>query len=147
MSDSIWFQRFSIEDLRQRNHMTLVKHLDIEFTEVGNDYLTATMPVSEKTQQYMGILHGGASCVLAETIGSVAANYVIDYSKFRAVGQEINASHLRPVKNGGVVTGIAKPLYIGRRSHVWEIKMYNDQEKMTCISRLTMAVIEIGRLT
>ncbi len=139
---SIWFQHFTLEDIQDRNHATLVSHVDIEFTEIGDDYLKATMPVSEKTQQYMGILHGGASCVLAETIGSVAANCVIDHSKYRAVGQEISASHLRPVPNGQIVTGLAKPLHLGKRSHVWEIKIYNPAGKMTCISRLTMAVID-----
>lgn len=143
---SIWFQPFTLEDIQDRNHTTLVSHLDIEFTEIGDDYLKATMPVSEKTQQYMGILHGGASCVLAETIGSVAANCVVDQAQYRAVGQEISASHLRPVPNGQIVTGIAKPIMLGRRSQVWEIKLYNPEGKITCISRLTMAVIDKKRL-
>ena len=142
---SIWFEPFTLEQLHHRGLKTMVHHLDIEFTEIGDDYLTATMPVSEKTQQYMGIIHGGASCVLAETIGSVAANCVIDHSKFRAVGQEISASHLRPVSSGKV-TGIAKPIMLGKRSQVWEIKLYNDQGKMSCISRLTMAVIDVEKL-
>lgn len=142
----IWFQPFTLNDIQDRNHTTLVSHLDIEFIEIGEDYLKATMPVSEKTQQYMGILHGGASCVLAETIGSVAANCVVDHAKYRAVGQEINASHLRPVSNGQIVTGIAKPIHLGKRSQVWEIKLYNPEGKTTCISRLTMAVIEVNKL-
>lgn len=147
MTTSIWFEPFTLEQLHSRGLKTMVHHLDIEFTEIGDDYLKATMPVNEKTQQYMGILHGGASCVLAETIGSVAANCVIDHTKYRAVGQEINASHLRPVPHGEAVTAIATPLMLGRRSQVWEIKLYNDQGKINCISRLTMAVIDAGRLS
>lgn len=143
---SIWFEAFTLEQLHRRGLKTMVHHLDIEFTEIGDDYLKATMPVSEKTQQYMGILHGGASCVLAETIGSVAANCVIDHAKYRAVGQEISASHLRPVPHGKVVTGIAKPIMLGRRSQVWEIKLHNPEGKITCISRLTMAVVDIEKL-
>lgn len=143
---AIWFQPFTLNDIQDRNYTTLVSHLDIEFTEIGEDFLKAIMPVSEKTQQYMGILHGGASCVLAETIGSVAANCVIDHSKYRAVGQEISASHLRPVRNGQIVTGIAKPIMLGKRSQVWEIKLYNPEGKITCISRLTMAVVDVNRI-
>jgi 1,4-dihydroxy-2-naphthoyl-CoA hydrolase len=143
---SIWFEPFTLEQLHHRGLKTMVNYLDIAFTEIGEDYLKATMPVSEKTQQYMGILHGGASCVLAETIGSVAANCVIDHAKYRAVGQEISASHLRPVKHGETVTGISKPIMLGKRSQVWEIKLYNDQEKISCISRLTMAVINVEKL-
>jgi 1,4-dihydroxy-2-naphthoyl-CoA hydrolase len=142
---SIWFEPFTLDHLYQRGLKTMVNHVDIAFTEIGDDYLVATMPVSDKTQQYMGILHGGASCVLAETIGSVAANCVIDQSKYRAVGQEINASHLRPVSTGKI-TGIAKPIMLGKRSQVWEIKLYNDQGKMNCISRLSMAVIDVEKL-
>lgn len=142
---SIWFQPFSLEELHRRGLRTMVHHLEIEFTEIGDDYLKATMPVSEKTQQYMGILHGGASCVLAETVGSVAANCAIDHHKYRAVGQEISASHLRPVSSGKV-TAITRSIMLGKRSQVWEIKLYNDQGKMSCISRLTMAVIDIEKL-
>ncbi len=142
---SIWFQEFTLNDIQDRNHATLVHHLDIQFTEIGENYLKAIMPVSKKTQQYMGILHGGASCVLAETVGSVAANCVVDHAKYRAVGQEINASHLRPVPNGELVTGVAEPIHLGRRSQVWDIKIYNRQGKMTCISRLTMAVIPLQK--
>lgn len=143
---SIWFKSFQLDEIQDRNHSTLVSHLDIVFTEIGENYLKATMPVSEKTQQYMGILHGGASCVLAETIGSVAANLVIDCSQYRAVGQEINASHLRPVPNNQSITGITSPIHLGKRSHVWEIKLYNQEGKINCISRLTMAIIDLSKL-
>jgi 1,4-dihydroxy-2-naphthoyl-CoA hydrolase len=145
---AIWFDEKIdvLECLKQRNHGTLCDHIGIEFTEIGDDYLTATMPYSEQTRQYMNILHGGASCVLAETVGSVAANLVVDQNKFRAVGLDINANHLRPVTKG-LVTGIAKPIMIGRTTQVWEIKMVNDENKMTCISRLTMSVISAEKLT
>lgn len=142
---SIWQKPFSLEDLSNRNQRTLVDHLEINFTEIGDDYLTATMPFGENTQQYMGILHGGASCVLAETVGSVAANFVIDHEKFRAVGQEINANHIRPVSQG-LITGTARPVHLGRSTQVWDIKMTNDQGKLTCISRLTMAVIKLEKI-
>ncbi|MCD8524362.1 MAG: hotdog fold thioesterase [Gammaproteobacteria bacterium] len=138
---SIWFKPISLDDLESRNRHTLVDHLGIQFTDIGSDYLTAVMSVSEKTQQYMGILHGGASCVLAETVGSVAANCVVNAALYRAVGQEISASHIRPVPFGERVTGIARPIHLGQRSQVWEIKMYNEKNKINCISRLTMAIV------
>lgn len=136
----IWFSEFSAEKLndRPKNHMGAF--LDIRFTAVGEDSLTATMPVDARTHQPAGILHGGASVVLAETLGSVAYYMCIDPDKYQAVGLEINANHLRPVKNG-LVTGICKPLHIGAKTHVWEIKIYNDKGKMNCISRLTVAII------
>jgi len=136
----IWFSEFSAEKLndRPKNHMGAF--LDIRFTAVGDDSLTATMPVDERTHQPAGILHGGASVVLAETLGSVASYMCIDPDKYQAVGLEINANHLRPVKSG-LVTGICKPLHIGAKTHVWEIKIYNDKGKMNCVSRLTVAII------
>lgn len=114
--------------------------LDIQFTEVGDDFLKATMPVNERTHQPAGILHGGASVVLAETLGSVASFMCIDPKKYIAVGLEVNANHLRPVKSG-LITGICKPLHIGAKTHIWEIRMYNDRGKMNCVSRLTVAII------
>lgn len=142
---SIWFKPFNIDDMEQRNQKTLVSHLNIVFTEVGDNYLVATMPVDDTTKQYMGILHGGASCVLAESVGSVAANYVIDSEKYRAVGQDINANHVRPVSSG-LVTGIATPFHLGKSSQVWDIKIINENKKLICISRLTMAVISLEKL-
>jgi len=142
---SIWFKPFEVNEVQQRNQKTLIHHLNIVFTEVGDDYLVATMPVDDTTKQYMGILHGGASCVLAESVGSVAANYAIDHEKYRAVGQEINANHLRPVSSG-LVTGIATPIHLGRASQVWDIKITNENQKLICISRLTMAVISLDKL-
>lgn len=136
----IWFSNFTPEMLndRPKNHMGAF--LDIQFTEVTEDTLSATMPVDERTHQPAGILHGGASVVLAETLGSIASYMVIDPDKYQAVGLEINANHLRPVKSG-LVTGICKPLHIGAKTHVWEIKIYNDKGKMNCISRLTVAIL------
>lgn len=136
----IWFSNFTPEILndRPKNHMGAF--LDIQFTEITEDTLSATMPVDERTHQPAGILHGGASVVLAETLGSIASYMVIDPDKYQAVGLEINANHLRPVKSG-LVTGICKPLHIGAKTHVWEIKIYNDKGKMNCVSRLTVAVL------
>jgi len=136
----IWFTEFSPKQLndRPKNHMGAF--LDIQFTKIEEDTLTATMPVDERTHQPAGILHGGASVVLAETLGSIASYMCIDPDKYQAVGLEINANHLRPVKSG-LVTGICKPLHIGAKTHVWEIKIYNDKGKMNCISRLTVAIL------
>ena len=136
----IWFSNFTpaILNDRPKNHMGAF--LDIQFTEITEDTLSATMPVDERTHQPAGILHGGASVVLAETLGSIASYMVIDPDKYQAVGLEINANHLRPVKSG-FVTGICKPLHIGAKTHVWEIKIYNDKGKMNCVSRLTVAIL------
>lgn len=136
----IWFSEFSPQQLndRPKNHMGAF--LDIQFTKIEADSLTATMPVDERTHQPAGILHGGASVALAETLGSIASYMCIDPQKYQAVGLEINANHLRPVKSG-LVTGICKPLHIGAKTHVWEIKIYNDKGKMNCISRLTVAIL------
>lgn len=136
----IWFSNFTPEALNDlpKNHMGAF--LGIQFTKVAEDTLTATMPVDERTHQPAGILHGGASVVLAETLGSIASFMVIDPEKYQAVGLEVNANHLRPVKSG-LVTGICTPLHIGAKTHVWEIKIYNDKGKMNCVSRLTVAIL------
>ena len=115
--------------------------LGIQFTEIGSDYLKATMPVDHRTKQPFGILHGGASVVLAETLGSVGAALVVDLNEYVCVGQEINANHLRSVREG-LVTGITKPIHLGSNSHVWEIKIYDQSEKLICISRITVAVLK-----
>jgi 1,4-dihydroxy-2-naphthoyl-CoA hydrolase len=138
---SIWFHKPSLDDIYKRGENTMVPFLGIEFTEVGDDYLKGTMPVDHRTKQPLGLLHGGANCVLAETLGSVAANYCIDNSKYFAVGLDINANHLRSLR-GGLVTGIAKPLHMGKTTQVWEIKIENEEGKLACISRLTMAIVE-----
>ncbi|ANH82027.1 esterase [Niabella ginsenosidivorans] len=114
--------------------------LDIRFTDVTEDSLTATLPVTKKVLQPYGILHGGASVVLAETVGSYASALVIDPDQFMAVGLEINANHLKPVLSG-IVKAVCRPLHLGRKTHVWDIRIFNDQDQLTCISRLTVAII------
>lgn len=139
----IWQQ--PITDLSLLNDLgknTMAAFLHIEFTEAGEDYLVAKMPVNDTTRQPYGLLHGGASCVLAETIGSIASALIIDRTKFICVGQEISASHLRPVTKGFVYAK-ASPVHIGRTSHVWDIRITNEEGKAVCISRLTVAVREV----
>ena len=138
---SIWFAKPLAEDANRSMQTVLAGYLGIQFTEFGEDFVRATMPVEPRVHQPMGILHGGASVVLAETLGSVAANYVIDYSKRYCVGQEINANHIRPVKDG-LVTGTARPLHLGSRSQVWNIELRDAGDRLTCVSRLTIAVVD-----
>jgi uncharacterized protein (TIGR00369 family) len=121
--------------------MTMVDHLGIEFLEVGDDYVKARMPVDRRTIQPFGLLHGGASVALAETLGSVAANLCVDREKKMCVGLEINANHLRPVTNG-FVYGVARPVHVGDTTQVWEIRILNEQDKLVCISRLTLANLD-----
>ena len=116
------------------------EHIGIEFMEIGEDYLKARMPVDNRTNQPFGLLHGGASCVLAETLGSIASALVIDQSAFICVGIEINANHIRSARKG-FVTGIATALHIGKSTHVWDIRINGEDEKLVCISRLTVAII------
>jgi 1,4-dihydroxy-2-naphthoyl-CoA hydrolase len=137
----IWRAQATAEDLMQRSRNTLAEHLGIRITEIGPDYVRATMPVSSHTHQPQGILHGGASVALAETIGSLAANLCVDLTKYVCVGQEINANHLRPVSSG-LVTGTARPFHVGGRSQVWGIEIRDENEKLVCVSRITMAVVE-----
>jgi len=138
----IWFgNKPTIDEIQVTQQGLLSPHLGIEFTECGDDFLRGTMPVVPHTRQPMGYLHGGASLVLAETLGSVAANFVVDRSKQRCLGQEINANHLRPVSDG-LVTGTARPFHIGARSHVWSIEIRDPAERLVCVSRLTMAVVD-----
>jgi len=138
----IWFKKdLTVEDIQPLGKNTMGEHLGMLFTEVGVDYLKATMPVDHRTKQPYGLLHGGASVALAETLGSVGAALVVDHEKMICVGQEINANHLRSVRSG-LVTGVAKPIHIGASSQVWEIKIYDEREKLVCISRLTVAVLK-----
>jgi 1,4-dihydroxy-2-naphthoyl-CoA hydrolase len=140
-SMAIWFCDFSVEDARQRAAGCMIGAVGIELTERGDDYLKGSMPVDARTRQTVGLLHGGASCVLAETLGSWATKMVLDPSKFHGVGLEINANHLRGVAEGHV-HGIARPLHLGRTTHVWDIRISNDEGKLVCVARLTMAVLE-----
>ncbi|HEY1008826.1 MAG: hotdog fold thioesterase [Daejeonella sp.] len=136
----IWAREYTPQEINERPKNHLGALLGIEFTEIGEDFLKARMPVDERTHQPYGILHGGASVVLAETIGSVASSMVIDWDKYIGVGLEVNANHLRPVKSG-YVTAMCTPLHIGGKTHVWDIKIHNDQGKLNCISRLTVAIV------
>ena len=137
----IWRVQATPEQLRERSRNTLAEWLDIRVTEIGPDYLRATMPVNSHTHQPQGILHGGASVALAETVGSLAANLCVDVTKNVCVGQEINANHLRPASSG-LVTGTARPYHVGGRSHVWGIEIRDENDKLVCVSRITMAVVE-----
>jgi 1,4-dihydroxy-2-naphthoyl-CoA hydrolase len=137
----IWTSPVTAEEINTRARGTLSDHLGIEFTEVGDSHLTAEMPVDARTVQPMGLLHGGASAALAETVGSAAANYCVDQATKVCVGLDININHLRPVRIGKV-TGVAKPLHLGKKTQVWEIKIYSEDKNLVAISRLTMAVIE-----
>lgn len=123
------------------NKNTLVEHLAIEYTDVGPEHITARMPVDHRTHQPFGMLHGGASVALAETLGSVAANTVVDSKKQFCVGLDINANHVKSVRSG-YVYGTARPLHVGGRTQVWEIRISNEADELVCISRLTMAVID-----
>src|SRR5688572_28741168 len=141
---AIWFGNPSVLSTTEQHKGLLATHLGIEFTEWGEDFLRGTMPVEPRTRQPMGYLHGGASMVLAETLGSVAANACVDMARFRCMGQEINANHLRPVADG-LVFGTARPHHLGARSQVWGIEIRDADEKLVCISRLTIAVVEWRR--
>ena len=139
---SIWFKKdLALADLQNRDANTMSAHIGIAFTEVGDDYLCAKMPVDERTKQPFGILHGGASAALAETIGSVASALVVDTKEHRCVGLEINANHIRSVKEGFVIA-TCKPIHLGRQTHVWDIQITEEATgKLTCISRLTVVVL------
>jgi 1,4-dihydroxy-2-naphthoyl-CoA hydrolase len=136
----IWFQPITIDNLNQRSADTMGDFLGIRFTEIGENSLTATMPVTARTRQPLGIVHGGANVVLAETIASTAANMVIDNALSYCVGLEINANHIRSVDEG-LVTGIARPAHLGRSTQVWLIDLFNDAGQLSCTSRMTAAVI------
>ena len=138
---AIWFRPYTISDLNKRSEHTMIDFLGIKFTEITEDTMSATMPASERTRQPLGIVHGGANVVLAETIASTAANSVIDIEKYYCVGLEINANHIRSVKNG-IVTGITRPIHLGRSTQVWLIDIYNEEGKLTCASRMTASVLK-----
>jgi 1,4-dihydroxy-2-naphthoyl-CoA hydrolase len=138
---SIWFKKdLILSDFSDLGKGTMGDFLGIEWVSIGDDNLKARMPVDHRTKQPYGLLHGGASCVLAETIGSVASAMVVDHSKFLCVGLEINANHIRSAREG-FVTGVVSPLHLGANTHVWDIKIYDELEKMICVGRLTVAVI------
>jgi 1,4-dihydroxy-2-naphthoyl-CoA hydrolase len=136
----IWRATATPELLTERGRTSLAGHLGIRITEIGADYLRATMPVNERTHQPFGVLHGGASVALAETLGSLGAMLCVE-PKFTVLGQEINANHLRSIASG-TVTATARPYHLGARSQVWSIEIRDERERLVCVSRLTMAVIE-----
>ena len=136
----IWSQAIDLDRINASRRNTLVEHLDIRITEIGDDWLRGTMPVDARTHQPFGLLHGGASVALAETLGSMAANLTLDGTREMAVGLDINANHVRAVTRG-LVTGTARVVHRGRTTQVWEIRIEDDGGRLTCISRLTMAVV------
>ncbi|MBA3971389.1 MAG: hotdog fold thioesterase [Bacteroidetes bacterium] len=140
---SIWFKPYTIKDIQWMLKDNMCEAIGIEITEITPESIKGQMPVDHRTVQPMKILHGGASVALAETLGSIASNLIVDNSKYACVGLDINANHLRPASSG-FVTGEAKAIHIGKKTHVWSIEIKNEQGKMVCISRLTMAVIEIS---
>ncbi|MCB1974045.1 MAG: hotdog fold thioesterase [Nitrospirota bacterium] len=136
---TIWKKPISLEACNQTSENTAVTHLGIEFTDIGDDYLRGRVPVDERTRQPFGLLHGGVSVVLAETLGSIGAFYASPEGH-RGVGLDINANHLRAATSGWV-TGTARPVHIGRTTQVWAIEMVNDAGELTCVSRITMAML------
>jgi 1,4-dihydroxy-2-naphthoyl-CoA hydrolase len=138
---ALWFREYTLEELNQIMADTLISHVGIEIVEIGDDFLRARMPVDKRTRQPMGILHGGASVVLAETLGSAASNLAINRDEFYAVGLEINANHVRSVASGSVI-GTARPLHLGKTTQVWEMQIRDEDGKLVCVSRMTNAVLK-----
>jgi 1,4-dihydroxy-2-naphthoyl-CoA hydrolase len=137
----IWFNKgLSLDKLKPFDSATMGEHLGIEWQEIGDDYLKCRMPVDHRTRQPYGLLHGGASCALAETVGSIASALVVDQEKFACVGLEINANHVKSATDGYVI-GTASPLHLGANTHVWDIKIHDEAGKLICVSRLTVAII------
>lgn len=136
----IWYKNHTLEEVNRIFDCYMTKLLDIKATAITADTLTCTMPITDNVRQPYGILHGGASVVLAESIGSIASNLIVDPDKYMGVGLEINANHLRPGKNG-LLRAQCTALHIGLKTHVWDIKIFNDRSQLLCISRLTVAII------
>lgn len=134
-------KRIRVSHLQELGKNTMVEHLGIEFIEIGDNYISAKMPVDHRTHQPMGLLHGGASVALAETLGSVASSLLVDLSKNACVGIEINANHIKSAHSGFVI-GKATPIHIGQKTHVWDIRITNLNNTLICVSRLTVAVID-----
>jgi 1,4-dihydroxy-2-naphthoyl-CoA hydrolase len=140
---AIWFNpHIDMKEWQALGDNTMAGHLGIEFTEIGENFLKARMPVDERTCQPYGLLHGGASVTLAETLGSVGSAFVIDQEQFICVGLEINANHIRGAKKGSQVFGTAVPLHLGQTTHVWEIRIVDQHEKLVCVSRITVAILK-----
>jgi len=141
----IWRSPLTLEELNAGRSGTILEHIGVEFTQIGDDFVRGIMPVDGRTRQPYGLLHGGASVALAESLGSTGATMCIDTQQYQCVGQEINANHVRPARSG-FVTGTARPVHLGGRTHVWGIEITNEAGKLVCISRLTVAVIRRGAL-
>lgn len=139
---AIWFKDFPLDYARKMGRECLIDHLGIELLEAGDDYLKASMPVDRRTHQPAGFLHGGASVALAETLASWAATFCVDQSKHHCVGLEINANHVRPVSDGHVF-GTARPLHLGKSTQIWEVRITDRRDKLVCVSRVTMAVLDM----
>jgi len=140
---TIWFAAPDPASLNERGKNTANAHVGIEVLEAGADYLKGRMLVDERTKQPAGVLHGGLSVVLAETLASWGAAHVVDPSQFHCVGQEINANHVRAVSSGWVY-GVARPLHMGRKSHVWEVRICDEADRLACVSRMTVVVLEVA---
>ena len=146
MTNSIWFTTPTLEQLKKIQENTLDQHIGIEITELGPDYIRGTLPADKRTFQPTGRIHGGANVALAESLGSIGSNLIVDNSQHVCFGLDINANHIRGVARGKV-TGTAKPIHIGKTTHVWEIKICDEQERLTCIARLTTAVVSVDSLS
>ncbi len=139
-STSFLSKGYTLEQLNNFSPNTMVEHLGIQFTEISDNFITATMPVDHRTHQPMGLLHGGASVALAETLGSVAATLCVDTKLQYCVGLEINANHIKSIRSG-IVTGKASPIHLGKSTQVWEIRITGENDELVCVSRITMAVL------
>ena len=140
---SIWRADYSVDQLNAMNAGTIHEPLGVQFTEIGGDFVRAAMPVDSRTAQPAGLLHGGASVVLAESLGSIASYMIVDPAQSRCVGIEVNANHIRSAKSG-VVTGTVRPVHIGKSTHVWDIKITDEAERLICICRLTTAILPLA---
>ncbi|MGL4474777.1 MAG: PaaI family thioesterase [Shewanella sp.] len=143
---SIWFQPVTIEQCEQldmgiNGKGTLMQTMGIRITEIGDDYMTATMEATPAVHNPLGIVHGGANVVLAETVASYAANFAVDFTRYFCVGQEINANHIKAARKG-LLTATAKPIHLGKRTSVWEVRITNAAGELTCITRMTAAVVK-----
>jgi 1,4-dihydroxy-2-naphthoyl-CoA hydrolase len=138
---SIWFREYTLEEINRRGVQTMADFLGIEFTKIGQDFLIAKMPVSDKVKQPIGIVHGGANVVLAETIASTAANMAVNIADYYCVGLEINTNHIRSVREG-IVWGTARPFHLGKSTQVWHIELKDEQDRITAISRMTASVLK-----
>lgn len=140
-ANGIWQIPLTLEILKDWTQNTLAEHIGIEFTEIGTDYLRARMPVNSTTHQPFGVLHGGASATLAETVGSVAGGLCVDIETKMVAGLELNCNHVRPVREG-YVYATARPIHIGNITHIWDIRILDEQERLVCVSRLTLIVLD-----